>query len=118
MLNIEACHIGRYGGGKMCGSPIPGLHRVKLDVEAVGEHVEVQKRRVSLSDWTLEWREACRKSKRDEPACQIGRQSGGKTCRSPKGKSQLAGLDVKAVGGMQEVQKGSRSLSDWTLEWR
>ena len=31
-------------------------------------------------------------------ACQIGRQSGGKTCRSPKGKSQLAGLDVKAVG--------------------
>ena len=118
MLNIEACQIGRYGGGKMCGSPIPGLHRVKLDVEAVGEHMKVQKRRVSLSDWTLEQWEACRKSKRDEPACQIGRQSGGKTCRSPKGKSQLAGLDVKAVGGMQEVQKGSRSLSDWTLEWR
>ena len=118
MLNIEACQIGRYGGGKMCGSPIPGLHRVKLDVEAVGEHMKVQKRRVSLSDWTLEWREACRKSKRAEPACQIGRQSGGKTCRSPKGKSQLAGLDVKAVGKHVEVQKGSHSLSDWTLERR
>ena len=86
MLNIEACHIGRYGGGKMCGSPIPGLHRVKLNVEAVGEHMKVQKRSHSLSDWTLERREAC---------------------GSPKRKPQSARLDVRVAVGMQEVQKGS-----------
>lgn len=73
MLNIEACQIGRYGGGKMCGSPIPGLHRVKLDVEAVGEHMKVQKRRVSLSDWTLERWESMWKSKKEAIGCQIGR---------------------------------------------
>ncbi len=73
MLNIEACQIGRYGGRKMCGSPIPGLHRVKLDVEAVGEHVEVQKGNLSLSDWTLEQWKSTWKSKKEATVCQIGR---------------------------------------------
>lgn len=34
--------------------------------------------------------------------------------RSPKGARKHVGLDVKAVGGMAEVQKGQETASEWT----
>ena len=45
------------------------LHR--LDVEAAGRRVKVQKGRVSLTIWTLERCDAQRKFKRGAEACRI-----------------------------------------------
>ena len=43
-----------------------------LDVREEGRHEEVQKGSQSVVDWTLEWREGGRKSKREAKARQIG----------------------------------------------
>ena len=50
-----------------------------------------------MTDWTLKLREAC---------------------GSPKGARKRGGLDVKAAGGMAEVQKEQESVTDWTLKLR
>ena len=46
-----------------------------------------------------------RSRKKDELTWRIGRQSGGKASQSPKGIRKNVGLDVKAVGRHEEVQK-------------
>ena len=50
-----------------------------------------------VTDWTLKLWEAC---------------------GSPKGARKRDGLDVKAVGGMAEVQKEQETVVDWTLKLR
>ena len=87
-----------------------------MDVKAVGKHEEVQKRFVRTADWTLKRREGTKKSKKREPEPRIGRQSGGKASQSPKGIRKNVGLDVKAVGRHEEVQKGFVRTADWTLK--
>ena len=48
------------------------------------------------------------------PACPFHKQ-----LKLYRNHSLRVGLDVKAVGKHVEVQKGSHSLSDWTLEqWK
>ena len=46
----------------------------------------------------------------------IGRRSGGRHGGSPKGIHESDGLDVEAVGGTEEVQKGFADAADWTLK--
>ena len=59
-----------------------------------------------------------RSRKKDELTWRIGRQSGGKASQSPKGIRKNVGLDVKAVGRHEEVQKGFVRTSDWTSKRR
>ena len=62
-------------------------------------------------------REGKSKSKRREPEPRIGRQSGGKARGSPKGIRKNGGLDVKAAGRHEEVQKERARAENWTLKW-
>ena len=48
----------------------------------------------------------------------IGLLGGGEAGRSPKGARNRGELDVKAAGGMAEVQKEQESVVDWTLKLR
>ena len=57
-----------------------------------------------------------RSRKKDELTWRIGRQSGGKASQSPKGIRKNVGLDVKAVGRHEEVQKERARAENWTLK--
>ena len=59
-----------------------------------------------------------RSRKKDELTRRIGRQSGGKARRSPKGIRKNVGLDVKAVGRQEEVQKERARAENWTSKRR
>ena len=48
----------------------------------------------------------------------IGLLGGGEAGRSPKGARNRGELDVKAAGGMAEVQKEQETVVDWTLKLR
>ena len=60
------------------------------------------------------------KSKKEGKACQIRLdvEAEERHVGSPNGKPKLVRLDVEAEWGTDEVQKGSQSLSDWTLKRR
>ena len=83
-----------------------------------GKQAEVQNEQESVVDWTLKLREAWQKSKMSKKSWWIGRQSCGEAGRSPKGARNRGELDVKAAGGMAEVQKEQESVVDWTLKLR
>ena len=59
-----------------------------------------------------------RSRKKDELTRRIGRQSGGKARRSPKGIRKNGGLDVEAAGRQVKVQKRFVRTADWTLKRR
>ena len=59
-----------------------------------------------------------RSRKKDELTRRIGRQSGGKARRSPKGIRKNGGLDVEATGRHEKVQKVRARAEDWTLKRR
>ncbi len=59
-----------------------------------------------------------RSRKKDELTWRIGRQSGGKASQSPKGIRKNVGLDVKAAGRHEEVQKERARAENWTLKRR
>ena len=45
-------------------------------------------------------------------------EAAGRHGGSPKGMRKSGGLDVEAVGGTEEVQKGFTRAADWTLKQR
>ena len=59
-----------------------------------------------------------KKSKKEAGARQIGRSSSVRHIGSPKEKPTRGELDARVVRGTEEVQKGSRSEVNWTLELR